>query len=409
MSSSEPKRRGVVADAAALMPTREQERAIQRIDRARAAGEREFRLGGLAGTGKTYVAAHLPSMLDLDNVGYGAPTAKAARVLGGKLASVGVDAAPSTIHHLIYSPYKVHCRDCPARLGDEDRCHGERRPCGCKTKWAPKPPTTQYSTLIIDESSMVDQRMYSDLCAAYPRAFKVFVGDHFQLPPVNDKFRLMDGANVRLERVHRQVAGSPILKLAMRVRRGEPLSMGVWGRTVSRDRPTGLPIGREAYDDDALILCYTNATRVRFNKEARKRFGFRADRPEAGDRLICRSNNHEVGIINGQCGTVLTVEDAEHSWLLAARLDDGERYEGLALKAQFNSEYKQQWRRGIDLWDYGYALTVHNAQGSEASRVLLIEERPRARLSADEWNRWLYTAITRAKEELTVLVNGHVR
>jgi len=54
---------------------------------------------------------------------------------------------------------------------------------------------------------------------------------------------------------------------------------------------------------------------------------------------------------------------------------------------------------GATLFDWGYALTVHKAQGSEADQVVLFEER--FSFYDDEmWNRWLYTAVTRAKNEL---------
>jgi len=64
-----------------------------------------------------------------------------------------------------------------------------------------------------------------------------------------------------------------------------------------------------------------------------------------------------------------------------------------------------RWRadgqRG-DLWDFGYALTVHKAQGSQAQSVLVFEERF-AKSSEADWKRWLYTAVTRAELELTVV------
>jgi hypothetical protein len=55
-----------------------------------------------------------------------------------------------------------------------------------------------------------------------------------------------------------------------------------------------------------------------------------------------------------------------------------------------------------DLWDFGYALTVHKAQGSQAERVLVFEERF-AKSSDEDWRRWLYTAVTRAQLALTVV------
>ena len=54
-----------------------------------------------------------------------------------------------------------------------------------------------------------------------------------------------------------------------------------------------------------------------------------------------------------------------------------------------------------DLFDFGYALTVHKAQGSQAKRVILFEERFK-QMNDEEWKRWLYTAVTRAEEELYI-------
>jgi exodeoxyribonuclease-5 len=55
-----------------------------------------------------------------------------------------------------------------------------------------------------------------------------------------------------------------------------------------------------------------------------------------------------------------------------------------------------------DLFDYGYALTVHKAQGSQAKRVILFEERF-SKMDSDGWKKWLYTAVTRAAEELIII------
>jgi len=57
-----------------------------------------------------------------------------------------------------------------------------------------------------------------------------------------------------------------------------------------------------------------------------------------------------------------------------------------------------------DLFDFGYALTVHKAQGSQAKRVILFEERF-PKMTDDEWKRWLYTAVTRAEEELYIFTS----
>ena len=47
-------------------------------------------------------------------------------------------------------------------------------------------------------------------------------------------------------------------------------------------------------------------------------------------------------------------------------------------------------------------MTVHKAQGSQANRVILFEERFK-QMDDLMWRRWLYTAITRAVEELYIV------
>jgi exodeoxyribonuclease-5 len=59
-----------------------------------------------------------------------------------------------------------------------------------------------------------------------------------------------------------------------------------------------------------------------------------------------------------------------------------------------------QMKRRHDDFDYGYALTVHKAQGSQWENIYLFDESYAFREHRD---RWLYTAITRAAEKLTIV------
>ena len=73
------------------------------------------------------------------------------------------------------------------------------------------------------------------------------------------------------------------------------------------------------------------------------------------------------------------------------------------LKAVFEEpdvEIPWQTRRRHDDFDYGYALTVHKAQGSQWNDIVLFDESFAFR---EHRIRWLYTAITRAAERLTII------
>ena len=57
-------------------------------------------------------------------------------------------------------------------------------------------------------------------------------------------------------------------------------------------------------------------------------------------------------------------------------------------------------RRESDEFDYGYALTVHKAQGSQWDDVVLFDESYAFR---EHRARWLYTGLTRAAKRVTVV------
>ena len=57
-------------------------------------------------------------------------------------------------------------------------------------------------------------------------------------------------------------------------------------------------------------------------------------------------------------------------------------------------------RRESDEFDYGYALTVHKAQGSQWDDVIVFDE---SRAFREHRARWLYTGVTRASRRLTIV------
>ena len=55
----------------------------------------------------------------------------------------------------------------------------------------------------------------------------------------------------------------------------------------------------------------------------------------------------------------------------------------------------------LDYFDFAYCITTHKAQGSEFKNVLVIEEGD-FMFKGDLWARWLYTAVSRAREKLII-------
>ena len=54
-----------------------------------------------------------------------------------------------------------------------------------------------------------------------------------------------------------------------------------------------------------------------------------------------------------------------------------------------------------EVFDYGYVITAHKSQGSEFRRVMVVEEGKH--IWAENWNRWLYTAVTRSQSDLLIV------
>ena len=256
--------------------------------------------------------------------------------------------------------------------------------------------------VVVDEGSMVDERMGEDLLSFGVPV--LVLGDPAQLPPVKGGgyFTGSHTPDVMLTEIHRQARDNPILELATLVRERRQLpAVGSYGesRVVSR-------IGSE----DALlsdqVLVGRNATRRGSNRRLRSLLGLEDGLPVAGDKLVCLRNNHDVGLLNGSLWRAESVQSlGEERLLLSVRSEEGGEPIEVEAHAQhfLGKEENLAWweRREAEEFTYGYALTVHKAQGSQWPNVLLINESSAFR---GDWWRWLYTGITRAQEKLTLLL-----
>jgi exodeoxyribonuclease-5 len=288
---------------------------------------------------------------------------------------------------------------------------------GGAPKWIRK-DSIDRDLIIVDEASMVDKAIWEDLLAfGIPI---LAVGDHGQLPPVGSAFNLMANPQLQLERIFRQAEGSPIIDVATMARQTGAIGVGEYGprvRKLDRALPeTGVIVQEmlENWRPDLLIVCGYNATRVKLNAAIRQMRDVESPEPQSGDQVVCLRNNRTKHIFNGMLGRVVrvvpVVGDDDTRWYEAEIELEGEdyTYNGYILQGQFGAmetvkdlPLAPDGERG-DLWDFGYALTVHKAQGSQAERVLVFEERF-GKSSDEDWRRWLYTAVTRAVSELTLV------
>ncbi|MBD3328929.1 AAA family ATPase [Candidatus Dojkabacteria bacterium] len=357
-------------------------------------------LGGYAGTGKTTVVAKFRRELNKINkkirVAFCSYTGKAARVLRETIAendAASDNDSVSTIHSLIYSPI----------VNDSEVIIGWERQEEIK-----------YDLIIVDEGSMVDQSIWTDLSSFGVPI--IAVGDHGQLPPIRGDFNLMSKPMLKLNEIHRQARGNPIIKLSILARETGEIPVKRYSDNVykidkraddARDEINDI---LNKYDENTMILCGYNFTRIKLNNHIRNYLGFESPTPEPGDRVICLRNNRLKDIYNGMLGTISQIEKVDDKWFYSEIELDGEDelFSGQILIDQFGAKsainFTQDRAKSIDgdLFDFGYALTVHKAQGSQAERVILFEERF-SKMTDDMWRKWLYTGITRAVRELIII------
>lgn len=347
-----------------------------------------FRLFGYAGTGKTTLARYFAEHVDGD-VQFAAFTGKAAQVLRSKGASNA-----RTLHSLIYRPR--------GEEAIEDEATG-------KTSIAPtfslnrQSPVAKAAMIVVDECSMVDEALGRDLMSFGTPI--LVLGDPGQLPPISGGgFFTEHEPDYLLTEIHRQAQDNPIIRMALDVREGRELPYGDYGAAKVIGKGD---VNQEMVLSADQVLVGTNRTRRRYNQRLRELKGFTADYPQAGDKLVCLRNDPAKGLLNGSLWKVMTSskETVKPGINLLVTPEDDDR--GVAkiklLKAQFedpDSEIPWQTKKRYDDFDYGYALTVHKAQGSQWDEVVLFDESFAFR---DTRERWLYTAITRAAERLTIV------
>lgn len=340
-----------------------------------------FRLFGYAGTGKTTLARHLTEGVDGD-VCFAAFTGKAALMMQRN----GCEGA-STIHQLIYEHKRRFDGTFEFELNDASIAATAK-------------------LIVIDECSMVDDKIAMDL-----KSFKVpilVLGDPAQLPPVNGAGYFTDKTpDVMLTEIHRQAADSPVLRLATDVREGRALRFGTFGTSrVIRSDEVDMP---DFLAGDQ-ILVGRNSTRQGLNREIREELGFKSTWPEIGDRLVCRRNNYNLSVLNGElfkAVSAATEHKSDQAKIVFRVVSDDfpdEEEKNITMRKEFFTGEEKRLtdaeRRASPHFEYGYALTVHSAQGSQWNHVVIVDESGCFR---EFETRWLYTAITRAQENVTII------
>jgi exodeoxyribonuclease V alpha subunit len=292
-----------------------------------------------------------------------APTGRAAKRLS---EATGIEA--KTIHRLL-----------EVQRGSKRFARNENNPLDC-------------DLLVIDESSMVDVPLMSDLLRAVPRHTNiVLVGDVDQLPSVGPGTVLRDiiesGAApvVRLTEIFRQAADSQIVTNAHRIKNGEMPQRQSKGtksdfyfversdpeqirdlliELVAKRIPASLKLDPIR---DIQVLCPMNRGSIgarELNERLQaalnplqapeieiERFGFRF-RPR--DKVIQTENNYDKEVFNGDIGQIESIDPIEREVAV--------RYDSRLVTYDYGE---------LDEVSLAYAISIHKSQGSEFPVVVI--------------------------------------
>lgn len=361
------------------------------------------RLSGYAGTGKsicityllTYKNELLPDWVTYDkNVAICTYTWKAALVLQER----GIDNACS-IHSIFY---------------DTDKDNKDSN-----LSFKAKPPEDirdAISFIIVDEASMVGFDIRNDLfLTGIPI---LFVGDAGQLPPIGDGTEdgtgkyFMEDSEFNLTEIRRQALDNPIIALSLLIRQGKRIPYGDF-----MGKKKVFHISSDKLTDKLLlsadqILCGKNKTRSYINRRIRTLKGIDTRcYPAQGEKIIGLNNDVAKGVFNGQ----QWVSDEDYTSYLMGDSNirismkfsnEREKRVTSCLAVSTQEEVtsflrKEAFDQGFYIVDFGYAITVHKAQGSSFPKVIVINER----LSSNKSDhiKWLYTAVTRATDKLIIV------
>ena len=443
-----------------------------------------FILRGYAGTGKTTMVKVIADYIkQTRQLAMMAPTGRAARVLAMKTGHTA-----TTIHKAIYS--KAHVE--PKKV---------KNIAESEFKFVFSINNSENGgniVAIVDEASMVCSRkiehelfmfgtdnLMEDLLTFVRPIFGgkvIFVGDPAQLPPVGEsvsnalraeyfKEKGLKVIEAELTEVLRQKDDSVILKNAMMIR--DLLKKDKRNQLVFEEQKNDvetvpseqfldkyLNYRKESGKHDSVIICYSNKSANRYNRDIRKSL-YGGDVPlQENDILLITQNNYRLDRMNGEFVPVLSIgeriqqsapvyaqiggkkerivitlnfikvtvpngdgnpipcmllEDLLTSDTATISIDENRAlYINFCMRnpnlkqgtesfaeALLNDEYYNAIRA-----KYGYAVTGHKCQGGEWGKVF-VDYTGRTGLDDDSL-RWAYTATTRAQKTLYVTNLPHI-
>jgi exodeoxyribonuclease-5 len=397
-----------------------------------------FDLAGLAGTGKSVLIAAAVDALNipLESIAFLAPTGMAAKVMRAKLTEWDIDAVTSTIHKAMYVPRQSKPEEIEAELVKcrsillmapsnghirakmkilEENLERAYNVNDLRFRMNPDSVLGQCKLIIIDEGSMVGNEIACDV-----KSWGVpilAVGDEGQLKPIGDTPGFCLGKpDAVLTEIHRQAKDNPIIAYSHLVRHGKSMPYGDYGalKIIHPDED----VFTCDMENPHQIIVGMNKTRWDITGILRKLKGITSAAPQKDEPLIiCKNSKKHPDLVNGTLMTSTTNHDelvkGNALMTIKAKDDDGNNYNLKSVQCLFEENQrgekgyssvtaKENYRakKEYEHVDFGWVLTCHKAQGSQWKRVIVHDES--FAFKEDRIN-WLYTAATRAADELVVV------
>lgn len=282
----------------------------------------------------------------------------------------------------------------------------------------------------IDESSMLDDKQFEDLCDIFSTL--ILFGDPAQLAPVGQSGsmsfdKVSDNRRLVLSRVHRQEQDSPILDLAHAL--SDPaLSFEAFERMIEQaalkdDRVVVAPRVEANLMARSPVLCWRNATRIRLIQAFRSAYNAPGDMLLPGEPLICdgielpakhrkkRLDLEARGLIKG-AQVVYLGEGRKPGFSRLNVIGALDPYVSAATIIKIEAPDQEEpfipyaARMGASFL-HGAACTIHKAQGSQWNEVQVFapdiyaaSRAGRMEAGIPMWKRLAYVAITRAETRL---------
>lgn len=393
-------------------------------------GDGRFLLGDFLVTHNSTVVGQVMHNLELRGIPYavGAFTGKAV----SRIREVTKTKKPSTIHRLIAN----------TRVNRLDKR---------STKFEKEPETLEYQHIIIDEASMLTTELFYDFIQAYPNVKHItFVGDVNQLSPIgwgalfSEMLKSETIPTYRLTTNYRVYTADGerdgIILNANAIISHDPTYPFEFVSTGNFTVIEG-PIER-VYDiirgcfaanvkahQLVIVTPYNRSLDILnktfqeiYNDGARSITDSRGIKWMIGDRVMLTENDQEIGVFNGESGTV---RDITNKTILVDFGHSG--CHEFLLEPLPQKNYFQQgtvgtyWKRGYkdEVFDgdegsvieertvlrltHAYALTVDKSQGSEWDFVVVFV--PEFNTGSFLNRNRIYTAITRAKRACWAVVS----